>query len=376
MTSSSTIRGFVFLCITFFYARLFVFLRRPDKIRSPYSPQNTSNHHYSTVRTGDVRRKLSHLWKRSRIDEKPKTEVLVETKPLDLASPRPSLPISNATPLASPMSEIPPWERVELPVFQVDGQRYGGTSAQTSGNMWGNWKGLSGGSVRDPKKRPSSPPINMSSRYGSASTGHDVSLHPSPPNIITPHLENIPTVAIVDPDFETSPTSVPDFGRRQSGDFAGSNWYLDRIRKGSVLSAPISELGPITPSASTTHLAGQHDSFDPKIRRDSAITEDSRRSSVTPDNSKRELLPVHREITTNPDMSDIERQHAAEDDQWDLMRVLQQTAPPKTANDRFAPAEGDTVEFVEESMASYLNRKTALLMLWFPLGVSWRSRVI
>ena len=37
--------------------------------------------------------------------------------------------------------------------------------------------------------------------------------------------------------------------------------------------------------------------------------------------------------------------------------------------DRFRPdTDGDNFELVEESMASYLNRKTALLMLWFPLG--------
>lgn len=66
---------------------------------------------------------------------------------------------------------------------------------------------------------------------------------------------------------------------------------------------------------------------------------------------------------------------AEADDDWDLMRMLQQSAPPRHAHDRFAPGQGETVELVEESMASYLNRKTALLMLWFPLGVSRLSAV-
>jgi hypothetical protein len=58
------------------------------------------------------------------------------------------------------------------------------------------------------------------------------------------------------------------------------------------------------------------------------------------------------------------------DDDWDLMRMLQASAP---AADPSRSHVEDQVEFVEESMASYLNRKTALLMLWFPLGVSRTS---
>ncbi len=287
------------------------------------------------------------------------------------------------TPLASPTSEIPPWERVELPVFQVDGQRYGGSSTPTGNNLWGNWKGLAG-SVRDPNRRPSSPPnrrpssppdrrpsspLSQTARhYGSGSTGHEVSSHPSPPNIITPCLDNIPAIipTIVDFDHSPYPTPIPDFARRPSGELTGSNGHLDRLRKGSVISTPISELGPITPSASSTHLAGPQEPSDLHARRDSVMTSESRRSSGTPSHSERELLPVPPRIPHR----DVENQHEERDEDWDLMRVLHQTAPPKSANDRFGPAEGETVELVEESMASYLNRKTALLMLWFPLGVS------
>lgn len=52
------------------------------------------------------------------------------------------------------------------------------------------------------------------------------------------------------------------------------------------------------------------------------------------------------------------------DGEMDLMRMLQGDAAA-SGNRRNPEA---SYEFVEESMASYLNRKTALLMLWFPLG--------
>lgn len=66
---------------------------------------------------------------------------------------------------------------------------------------------------------------------------------------------------------------------------------------------------------------------------------------------------------------DVERGEQEDpDDEIDFLRMLRQD-----------PAGGDTgsrsqegeVELVPESMASYLNRKTSLLMLWFPLGVSF-----
>jgi hypothetical protein len=56
---------------------------------------------------------------------------------------------------------------------------------------------------------------------------------------------------------------------------------------------------------------------------------------------------------------------------WDLMRMLKEP-PPTGDKDPFAiqTNASENHEYVQESMASYLNRKTALLMLWFPLGVS------
>ena len=98
----------------------------------------------------------------------------------------------------------------------------------------------------------------------------------------------------------------------------------------------------------------------------------SRRSSIVTEGKK--SPGIHRSLS-DPESDDIERgaggagpeEDEDEDEQFDLMRILQQTSP-KGVDDRFVAHE--TVEYVPESMSSYLNRKTALLMLWFPLGVS------
>jgi hypothetical protein len=48
MWTSWRIRAVVFICITILYARLYVFLKRPDKIRSPYSNSPTGASYDST----------------------------------------------------------------------------------------------------------------------------------------------------------------------------------------------------------------------------------------------------------------------------------------------------------------------------------------
>jgi hypothetical protein len=73
----------------------------------------------------------------------------------------------------------------------------------------------------------------------------------------------------------------------------------------------------------------------------------------------------------NPDdgneRGDVDDEEEESDGEMDLMRMLQGDSNDSEGNRRNQEA---SYEFVEESMASYLNRKTALLMLWFPLGVS------
>jgi len=62
-----------------------------------------------------------------------------------------------------------------------------------------------------------------------------------------------------------------------------------------------------------------------------------------------------------------EEEEEESDGEMDLMRMLAQDSEPVDQQRRGSREE---YELVPESMASYLNRKTALLMLWFPLGVS------
>jgi len=66
------------------------------------------------------------------------------------------------------------------------------------------------------------------------------------------------------------------------------------------------------------------------------------------------------------DDEDEDEEEDEEDNEMDLLRMLRQDSEPEDQN----PGQKEEYELVPESMASYLNRKTALLMLWFPLGVS------
>jgi hypothetical protein len=64
---------------------------------------------------------------------------------------------------------------------------------------------------------------------------------------------------------------------------------------------------------------------------------------------------------------DDEEEEEEEDNEMDLLRMLRQDSEPEDGQNQ---GQREEYELVPESMASYLNRKTALLMLWFPLGVS------
>lgn len=286
----------VFLCITYFYARLYIFLKRPDKIRSPYSDPGTGQ--YSTHGgSGNMARRFSAMFKPYKAEEPaPKEEV----------------------------ADVPPWERVELPVFQIDGQRYGGTAANTAAqahpNLWANWNGMNGkkrnsSTVTTPphQSRPASTrqfgsQSSVTRKFGSTSSGPL-----SPRSIMTPILSNQPEMPSA--EYEGGP---------------------ERQRNSSTTSEFIH-----TPSPSSDLEAPPH------IRRDSAITNDSQSS------------PRHLPIPKEND-------HRDPDDDLDLMGILANTTPTGIAQ---TPGQvEESYELVPESMASYLNRKTALLMLWFPLG--------
>lgn len=405
----------MFIIITLLYAKLFVFLRRPDRIRGSYSSPSGSFQERRSRITSSTFKPLgviSNFFRKAPPIDYEKEKVLErrvslnarppiatgQSEQLDLMIQR-SLsrgppPAPNAAPAVSPTSEIPPWERVELPVFQIDGQKFGGTASNVSHSgsstaLWGNWKGLSG-SAREGKKRPStassSPPMPFARKFGSGSSiegQHFGSTRQSPPAIVAPQLETIPSFQDplhVDPDSNPVPTVNHPQHFANRGSLSAS--HSDRYRTFSLTSDTPYQGG----SLATTATAVGTD------RRPSALSQDSRRSSNT-QAGKRDplfLLPSGEQTDEERAMGtdgvyrkDYEKNGATQsrlgmgetegqgegDGDWDLMQMLQQSAPPKSAQDRFAP-QGETVELVEESMASYLNRKTALLMLWFPLGVS------
>jgi hypothetical protein len=201
--------------------------------------------------------------------------------------------------------------------------------------------------------------------------------------MVTPRFD--PTLSFgesLNLDGDQGPLAVPSrYLARGSLSAAPS----DRFRQFSLASEMPYEGRSLAPS---TTVVGTD-------RRPSANTQDSRRSSAT-QGGKKEPLPFllpsgetdeesqigadgvrrkdfdkHGAKSSRPSPGQSEEEEERDGDadgDWDLMQMLSNTAPPRTADDRFAP-EGETIELVEESMASYLNRKTALLMLWFPLGV-------
>ena len=463
--SDLTPSAFVFIVISLLYARLFVFLRRPDKIRSPHSNPTVSSSHSSVQ--GALRRasrqstgRLTGWFRQRGVPSHFTQEQVVATvvdhgvpdaefSTEDDAQRRRQDPQSHSRsrstsvdPVQSSGSrrpsrqddeDIPPWERVELPPFQIDGQKFGGTSSNShhSASLWSGWKGLGGTSTLS-RKRPStassSPPPASTRKLGSFSSWE---LQSSPstrrPSAMSPRLEPISSFGFgrgpgddnerEEEEEEHGPKYIPRTRqsrdvdtRRESRICIRDSSISEQSRQGQKLSisdsghafAPLvlaqpvgqgTDLKSTTPaqnSAPTTPL-GATFNLDNSDRRPSGATDS--KSTRTPESILRTDYAATRastpaagietekaifELVSSEPVTDIEKQaerdrsiHEDEDAEWDLMRMLQQGGPAKgQADERFAPAQGETVEFVEESMASYLNRKTALLMLWFPLGVS------
>ena len=282
------------------------------------------------------------------------------------------------------MEDLPPWERVELPVFQVDGQRYGGAAANAQPkDTWGDWKGFGG------KKRPSTASSTFSSstlipmvspRAGSYSSGKEFpGFKIDKPSTLSPHMEQIAGTPRMTPEYEQPPGQSPLMGsseqqqRRLSSELSGSMSSSQTVGAHEGARLHHSDDDQSTPGTSSTRFPqtpGELRTFDPEIRRGSALSEGSDVGG------KQFALPTIRKGsavsgTGSNEVYDAERGNDDEDDDLDLMRVLQKTAPPDTFNDGFGVRSGsEQFDYMPESMSSYLNRKTALLMLWFPLGVS------
>ena len=145
------VSGIVFVVITVAYAKLFVFLRRPDKIRGSFSDSPSGSSNGATSST-NRRRGLSALLRKSRGDvpapmqagmptptsspppPPPPPALTEKTVRLDSPIPQTVEGLAPLSPLAEePMSpkcitptstpaepaEIPPWEKLELPVSKL-----------------------------------------------------------------------------------------------------------------------------------------------------------------------------------------------------------------------------------------------------------------
>ncbi|ODN79566.1 hypothetical protein L202_03520 [Cryptococcus amylolentus CBS 6039] len=481
-------RAVVCLTVVILYSRLIVFLRRPDKIRAGGSGSTTG--YLTQSETAETRRRSrlvsfvnvfrrqSPKYNHSAEEEvKYMTEVQIEpSTPVDSSeSRRPSrttlLPFVGSQPTSPtstpiPLSDIPPWERIELPPFQVDGEKYGGPQQFTrnSNSMWNGWKGL-GGKKRSSASSVASPKQQPKSRFGSMSSTADGSNRkgsgsatggPTSPTLLphNPRLQSIsasqdssfsPIYEPVQPvrfselllrqqQQETealSPTqeAPPDQVRKPSssatmvdnlfppsrplspGTYFPSNtqaWNrtstptIDRqrpsvstvvddldsgeaSRKSSVPSDEKSQMplllqhpnvGHATPGRPLSPVISQ---ASPPSRPQSSGASSSNQSQIPTLQTEPRVMPLEGRQTTSSqaEMGTKSSTSGAGtgmedgDEEMDLLKMLA-GPPPAHMVDRFAPPTqshpGEQYELVPESMSSYLNRKTALLMLWFPLG--------
>ncbi|KGB80158.1 hypothetical protein CNBG_5996 [Cryptococcus deuterogattii R265] len=451
-------RAIVCLTITILYSRLIVFLRRPDKIRAKTG--STTGYSYESASDAGQRSRLSpstNPFRRNRAstsntphgnqnaarapvsgetsESSQRIELIKEkdAKPISASAGKPwSFPTS---PTSSPanMTNLPPWERIELPAFQIDGEKFGGPTTAASGpsSLWNGWKGLGG------RRRPStgssmvSPQIQEASKFGSISSsvddgtvspqGVNTELRASSQTLTAPQMETIVSgespatsrdhLSSISPSPQniTDGVSSSQHGKASSpATMTDPSLYTHRLSHGSFTNLPPSDISRAIenrrPSVATVVEPIERTKASKKLSMPSkALDNDafitSVEQSVQPQ-PMRPLSPIisqsiasqprspsqpHTALFSNP-KSLHSRQHTLsgpdvgtssapavleadefdEEMEVDLIKML--AAAPSNVDDRFAPPAGEHSELVPESISSYLNRKTAMLMLWFPLG--------
>ena len=309
---------------------------------------------------------------------KEKTEEEKKTEPTFNRDNRPAIELDNhgfndttfrppSAPV-SPSSEIPPWERLELPVFQIDGQRYGGPSTSSrekeASTMFGGWKGMSG------RKRPSTATsTNSNPTTPGSGPGSGMPMPFPARSSISQSTNNHGMNRRRDHGSEG--TDVEGAGssrsRQPSSDTTLVNDRADkeRIRKTSMMTTTSN-----TSSNNNLHAFAISQSQVQNNGYGHGHT--GRRPSAVPPHASPVIEDNEDFLRSKSDRADLDQEEREEeedeeesDGEMDLMRMLAQDSEPE---DR--PTGREEYELVPESMASYLNRKTALLMLWFPLGVS------
>lgn len=448
-------RAIVFLVIAILYGKLYVFLRRPDKIRTGYTDTPVGSSSYSKLKSswfGSSRRSrrraegggglfghgghntviidknghrigkdsalMSSGGNSSSEEEAPEVP---QTRVIEVPTPRRPAAThqkSHRTVKRHIPSDAPPWEHVELPVFQVDGQRYGGQEADPihqRDSMWRDWSGFG-------RQHKHASTTSMHSSQATRVPGTDTSPFASPVKASFDKGLTSPTATLfedkVSPTRSTfdhqslsptttyfpSPSNSPPRAMKNHSEVPGTHGPKSSPNEdgSSFSSDDVAEVTKPPPAVTRNPVPviGLYEDFNMEQRRGSIPdgTIPFRRASkiAMPSNM---VLPTTTTGTasflSNPGGSiagniaelprvetpamylarDVEKGLDGDDDDddedtWDLARMLKEE-PPSTANDPFQvqqtqASEGD--EYVAESMASYLNRKASLLMLWFPLG--------
>jgi hypothetical protein len=491
-------RACVFISIFFFYARLYVFLKRPDKIRASFSPSpgNTRNaltgytdsagsvgsididsrgeqegsagRNRTTRARGASRDKIREGFgnftfrpkttgkeeKTSEMNEKTdrievnavQGETAVRSKDYGDSENeknrqgRSGITSGNHGSQTMTREEIPPWERIELPAFEIDGQRYGGSASNTfthngsATGLWGEWKGI--GRKREASStnsRPESPGTSLKSTTGNKE--HKPGRRSRESSLVISHIhrDSVPGMTLppimqedmtpithiiapspLSPEVDAFPSpktmdqSVFERSRRQPGSiaFQSAQHMVDpkddspehMIPSPTVPSVPGSDIMAPSTYSSTQGLipALRRASAEPGTRRESCTSPsdtESRRGSgpvsfVLPTSARKESTMYGGDMQVSS-QSSSERRDATprqssdlagareraieedddEDDEMDFEQFLRNESAgdeqPVPGHQRYVSE--DTV-FVQESTASYLNRKTAMLMLYFPLA--------
>ena len=308
----------------------------------------------------------------------------------------------------SPATEIPPWERLELPVFQIDGQRYGGPSGfgstpptsagfgSTQQGIFGGWKGL------NTKKRPSTANSSGSATPGGAAPNGSVPAFGSgsPAQHYGQRMGSISAggggVAFDASSSRSRQQSGETTGTSYTGNGGGGGGGGDPRRKlssnatGTTANTTTNLLPAVQrrpsailrPETSPVMEQGEMDflgggggggasSYPSTIHAHVPAIRNARQRGGSDFDSDLQgsRRPSQRDEEDQRNEGDRDGQDEDEDEgssdgenEMDLLRMLRQDPEPQGGVQ-------DEIELVPESMASYLNRKTALLMLWFPLGV-------
>ncbi|KAJ9103830.1 hypothetical protein QFC21_002292 [Naganishia friedmannii] len=497
-------RALVFISICFFYARLYVFLRRPDRIKASFSgsgrknsgaqqsdPEYTYQSATSSMiaareaQTSNAKEKMGFQFAKFSFKKREPAGEAVELDEKKVRSKNVrqgnvgvgSQPLIQTRDFAgqgdrsrsgsdeSKTSEIPPWEKLELPAFQIDGQRYGGSSSSGGsskpGSGWGELKPFgkkSGGSKRPTssgsaksgnklaiQKRDRTRSAQVAPAAGLSSSQQRESLQqgersitgardPSsslfseyegmgPRTIITapsPQQHMGPFPALPDQFEEGGPTDTGYQTPHSAEEIAPDQQLPPGMQRndqmGGVL-APVVALDSSSPSSHSSprsliepsrQTSVEHSQL-VSIRRDSALwggETDSRRGSgpvsfILPISHKEEPCEMGSEkafgsstqsgseqgfpagssgenLTGRRPSGTVEEglMSAEDEDDGDDMDFAQMLAASHVGGNheptgsRTNRAGSDGTVFVQESTASYLNRKTAMLMLYFPLAAN------